>query len=72
MDAGVLFQVLFVPVRDPSRKASDGEHDREHVHRDIQGAQDQPGIEVHVGIELARDEIIVMQQIGRASCRERV
>ena len=62
MDAGVLFQVLLVPVRDPARQAADGEHDREHVHRDVQGAQDESGIEVHVGIELARQEIVVLER----------
>jgi hypothetical protein len=44
-------------VGDPAGHAADGEHDGEHVGGDADGAHDDAAVEVHVGIELALDEV---------------
>src|SRR5258705_14024878 len=53
-------QQLF-PLRNPAGGARDGKQDWEHGHREAHGLVDEPGIEVHVGIQLALDEIVVVQ-----------
>src|SRR5688572_14769534 len=51
----------FAPVRDPARQATDREHHREHVRRDAERTHDDAAVIVHVGIELALDEVLVVQ-----------
>ena len=51
----------FFPLRDPAGGARNGEEHREHGHREAHGLVDQAGIEIHVGIELARDEVFVFE-----------
>src|SRR6266404_1552158 len=53
-------QQLF-PLRNPAGGAGDSKQDREHGHREAHGLVDEPGIEVHVGIELALYEVIFFQ-----------
>src|SRR3546814_16841543 len=43
-------------------RARDREQDGEHARRETHGLQDDAGIEIHVGIQLALDEIIVLQR----------
>ena len=50
------------PIRDPSRHPADGEHHREHVHRDADRAENNAAVEIDVGIEFAGDEIVVRQR----------
>ena len=56
-------------MREPSRQASNGEHDGEHIGRNAQSAVDDAAVEVHVGIQLALDEIGILQ--GRLFHRAR-
>ena len=49
------------PVRHPADRARDGEDHREHVERDPQRAQDDAGVEVDVGVEIAFDEVLVLK-----------
>src|SRR5579859_6332292 len=51
-----------LPVRYPARGARDGEQYREHRARYPQGAVDDAGIKIDVGIELARYEIFVLER----------
>src|SRR5713226_3977192 len=53
-------QHLF-PLTDPPGRAWNGEQYREHGHRETHRLIDQAAVEVHVGIELAADEVIVFQ-----------
>ena len=53
--------VLFPPVGDPARQAADREHHGEHAGRYADGAHDDAAVEIHVGIQLALDEIGVLQ-----------
>src|SRR4051812_16474386 len=50
------------PLGDPARGAGDGEHDREHVDRKPQGLVDQARVEVDVGVQLALDEVLVLER----------
>ena len=54
-------QHLF-PLRHPADRARDGEQHREHVHREAHRLIDQPGVEVDVRIELAADEVLVLER----------
>ena len=54
--------VHFQPLGDPARQAADGEHDGEHVRRDAHGAVDDAAVEVDVRVELAGDEVLVLQR----------
>src|SRR5437660_8266669 len=51
----------FFPLRNPAGSARDGEKYREHGHRETHRLINQAGIKVHVGIELALDEVIVLE-----------
>ena len=51
----------FLPVGDPAGESPDGEHHGEHVRRDAHGAVEDTRVEVHVRVELARDEVVVLQ-----------
>src|SRR5579872_6952348 len=53
-------QHLF-PLRNPARGARDGEQHREHCDREAHGLVNQAGVEVDIGIEATRDEIIVFE-----------
>src|SRR6266581_2347645 len=50
-----------LPLGHPSGCAGDGEQYREHRYREAHRLVDQPGVEVHVGIKLAADEIVLLQ-----------
>ena len=50
------------PVRQPARRAGDGEQHREHLDREAHGLVDEAGVEVDVGVELAADEVVVGQR----------
>src|SRR3990172_11104457 len=49
------------PLRQPPSRARDGEQHREHVDGEAQRLVDDAGVEVHVGIELPLDEVIVLK-----------
>src|ERR1035437_85543 len=51
----------FFPLRDPPAGARNRKQHREHGDRETHRLVDQPGIKIHVGIELAGDEIIVLE-----------
>src|SRR5215468_3737088 len=57
---GVIPHLL--PLRQPSARPRDGEEHREHFHGKAHGLIDQSRIEVDVWIELARDEVLVLQR----------
>src|SRR5206468_2014710 len=61
-DSKVRVAAHFEPVRDPSRHATDGEHDREHVLGDAEGLVDDAGVEVDVRVELATHEVVVLER----------
>ena len=48
-------------MRDPTGDPSDGEHHGEHVQRDSQGSQHDPGVEIDVGVQTTLDEVVVGQ-----------
>src|SRR5215217_4174402 len=50
------------PLRDPAARARDREEHREHADRHVQRLVDQPGVEVDVRIELALDEVVVLER----------
>src|SRR2546427_4449303 len=51
-----------LPLGDPAYGARQREDAGEHRHRDAEGALHDPRIEVHVRVELALDEIIVLER----------
>src|SRR5216684_752461 len=51
----------FLPLRQPAGNARDGKEHREHVHRELHGLIDQAGVEVDVRVELALDEVLVLE-----------
>src|SRR5271169_2898529 len=51
----------FVPLRQPSRGARNGEQNGEHVGLESHRLVNDPGVEIDVGIQLASDEIVVAQ-----------
>src|SRR5213596_263260 len=51
-----------LPLGDPAYGARQREDAGEHRHRDPEGALHDPRIEVHVRVELALDEIIVLER----------
>ena len=60
LEARILVSLL--PVGDPTGKASQREHDGEHVLGNAHGAQDDAAVEVDVRIEIAGDEKLVPQR----------
>src|SRR5688572_2880216 len=52
----------FAPVRDPARQAPDREHHGEHVRRDAERAHDDAAVVIDVRVELARDEVLVVER----------
>src|SRR5262249_36909564 len=61
-DLGVRILHLLAPVGDPARQAAESEEDGEHVRREAEGAVDDAGVEVDVRVELALDEVAVLQR----------
>src|SRR5579885_3434870 len=51
-----------VPLCDPADRPRDGEEDGEHRDREPHGAQDDAGIEIDIWVELAIDEIAVLER----------
>src|SRR5258708_1707050 len=51
----------FLPLGDPAGRPGNREQDGEHLHRKTHGLVNEPGIEIDVWIELAADEIVVLQ-----------
>ena len=49
------------PVGDPAGQAAHGEQHREHLHGNAEGAVDDAGVEIDVGIELPLDEVRVAE-----------
>mmetsp|Transcript_15658 Transcript_15658/g.33941 ORF Transcript_15658/g.33941 Transcript_15658/m.33941 type:complete len:485 (-) Transcript_15658:399-1853(-) len=60
-DAEALLLHHLGPLGDPAGDAGEGEHAGEHVGGDADGAQHDARVEVHVGVELALDEVLVRQ-----------
>src|SRR5712692_3682933 len=54
-------QKHLLPLRDPARRARNGEEDGEGGRRHPDRLVDESRVEVHVGIELALDEVVVLQ-----------
>src|SRR5690606_19586349 len=50
-----------VPVGDPARGAAGGEDHGEQVHRDADGFQDDARVEVDIRVEVALDEVFVLE-----------
>src|ERR1017187_7191735 len=48
-------------IGNPPRHAADGEHYREHLHRNANCAHDDAAVEVHIGIQLALDEVRIAE-----------
>ncbi len=61
-DLEVRVAVHLDPLRDPARQASDREQRREHVLRRADRVVDHARVEVDVRIELALDEVLVLQR----------
>src|SRR5258708_12525171 len=49
------------PLRDPAGSARNREQNGKHGHRETHRLINQAGVEIHVGIELALDEVFVFQ-----------
>src|SRR5437763_16860579 len=49
------------PLRDPARSARNRKQHGEQGHRESHGLINQAGVEVHVGVKLALDEILIFQ-----------
>src|SRR5260370_7103803 len=49
------------PLGDPPGSARNREQDRKHGHRETHRLINEAGIEIHVGIEFAFDEVIVLE-----------
>ena len=43
-------------------RAADGEEHGEHVVGDAGRAEDEPGVEIHVGVEVAGEEVVVLER----------
>src|SRR5437762_10097291 len=62
--ADLVFRVRdhLLPLRDPAHGAGEREDAGEHRHRDAEGALHDARIEVHIRVELARNEIVVLER----------
>src|SRR5712692_9801215 len=49
------------PLRNPARRAWNRKQDRKHGHRESHRLINEAGVEVHVGIELALDEVFILE-----------
>jgi hypothetical protein len=61
VDARGFFHHFFV-IGNPAGHAADGEHHGEHLHRNPQRAHDDAAVEIHVRIQLALDEIGILER----------
>ena len=61
VDFALRVVVHFLPVGNPAGQTADGEHHGEHVRRDAHGAVEDTRVEIHVRVELARDEVVVLE-----------
>src|SRR5262245_13409922 len=61
-DARVGVLAHLEPVRDPAGQAPEREHHREHVHGDADRLVDHARVEVDVRVELALDEVLVLER----------
>src|ERR1035441_7209430 len=52
----------FLPLRQPSCGAAHSEEHREHLDGNAQGLIDETAVEVHVGVEPARHEVLVFER----------
>src|SRR3954468_11095347 len=52
----------FLPLGDPAHRACEREDAGEHGDRNAERALHDTGIEIDVGVQLARDEIVVLQR----------
>ena len=50
------------PLRQPAGRARDREQHREHLRRELQRLVDEAGVEVDVRVELALDEVLVLER----------
>src|SRR6476661_2274643 len=50
------------PLGQPARGAADREEDGEHLRRELQRLVDETGVEVDVGVELALDEVLILER----------
>ena len=50
-----------LPVSNPAGESADGEHHGKHVRRDAHGAVENARVEVYVRVELALDEVVVLE-----------
>ena len=53
--------VHFLPVGNPAGEATDSEHHGKHVRGDAHGAVENAGVEVHVRVKFALDEVFVLE-----------
>src|SRR5665647_2306695 len=60
LELGVLDHL--VPLGDPARQPPEGEHNREHLGGEAQRPVDQPGVEIHVRVQLALDEVLIRER----------
>src|SRR5262252_8595761 len=63
-------QKHFFPLRNPAGSSRNGEQNRKHSHREAHRLVDQTSVEIHVGIELALDEVFVLQRDALALQRD--
>lgn len=60
-DPGIGIVDHFFPVGNPARHAADGKEYGKHVDGETQGHVDETTIEINVGIELATDEVFILE-----------
>ena len=60
-DLLVLVLDHLLPLREPAGHARDREQDAEHLPREPHGLVDEARVEVHVRVELALDEVVVLE-----------
>src|SRR6266511_5403499 len=68
-DLLLLVEEPLLPLGKPARRPPDGEEHREHLDREAHGLVDDPGVEVHVWVQLVGDEVLVLQGQDRKSTR---
>src|SRR3569623_2031780 len=61
-DLLLLVEEHLLPLRQPSRRTRDREEHGEEVHRELHRTVDEPPVEVHVGIELSRNEVVIRKR----------
>src|SRR3989337_294610 len=61
-DPWVRIEQPLLPLREPARRAPDGEEHREHLDREAHGLVDEARVEVDVRVELVLDEVLVLER----------